>query len=79
MSSPPAWFGLFVPAGTPQPIVERLYRATAAAVNSPVLRERLAAQGDEIVVEGPAKFQAFQAAEMEKWKGVIARAGLKVQ
>jgi len=74
-----AWFGLFVPKGTPQPIVERLYKATAAASRVPALRAKLAAQGDDVVVEGPDKFQAFQQSELAKWKGVIARAGLKVQ
>ncbi len=74
-----AWFGLFVPAGTPPAIVERLHQATAAAARSQMLKERLAAQGDEIVVEGPAAFQAFQAAELAKWKAVIAGAGLKLQ
>ena len=74
-----AWFGLFVPKGTPQPIVERLYKATAAAAKVPALRAKLAAQGDEVVVEGPEKFQAFQQDELAKWKGVIAKAGLKVQ
>ena len=74
-----AWFGLFVPAGTPPAVVERLYKATAAATKSPVLRQRLAAQGDTVLVEGPAKFQAFQAAELEKWKKVISGSGLKLQ
>jgi tripartite-type tricarboxylate transporter receptor subunit TctC len=74
-----AWFGLFVPAGTPPAIVERIHQATAAAAKSPVLRDKLAAQGDEVVVEGPARFQAFQAAELEKWKRVIAASGLKLE
>jgi len=74
-----AWFGLFVPAGTPRAIVDRLHAATAAAAKAPALRERLAAQGDEIVVEGPEKFRDFQLSEMEKWKGVISRAGLTLQ
>lgn len=73
-----AWFGLFVPAGTPSAVVERIHQAAAAAAKSPALREKLAAQGDEVVVEGPAKFQAFQTAELEKWRKVIANAGLKV-
>lgn len=73
-----AWFGLFVPAGTPPAVVERIYQATAAAARSPALREKVAAQGDEIMVEGPAKFQAFQAAELEKWRRVIAGAGLQL-
>jgi tripartite-type tricarboxylate transporter receptor subunit TctC len=74
-----AWFGLFAPAGTPAAVVERLHQATAAAAKSPALREKLAAQGDEVVVEGPAKFQAFQAAELEKWRRVISGAGLKLE
>jgi tripartite-type tricarboxylate transporter receptor subunit TctC len=74
-----AWFGLFVPAGTPRAIVDRLYEATAAAAKAPALRERMAAQGDELIVEGPEKFRAYQLAELEKWKGVIARTGLTLQ
>lgn len=74
-----AWFGLFVPAGTPAAVVERLYQATAAAAKSPALREKLAAQGDEVVVEGPARFQAFQAAELEKWRRVITGSGLALR
>ncbi len=73
-----AWFGLFVPAGTPPAVVERIHKATAAAAISPALRERLAAQGDEVKVEGPARFQAFHMAEMEKWRRVITSTGLKL-
>ncbi|MGE0873925.1 MAG: Bug family tripartite tricarboxylate transporter substrate binding protein [Burkholderiales bacterium] len=74
-----AWFGLFAPAGTPRAIVDRLYQATAAAAKVPALRDRLAAQGDEVVVEGPERFLAYQRAELEKWKGVIGKAGIKLQ
>lgn len=73
-----AWFGLFVPAGTPAAVVERIHQATAAASKAAGLRERIAAQGDEIVVEGPARFQAFQAAELEKWRRVITGSGMKL-
>lgn len=74
-----AWFGLFVPAGTPRAIVDRLYEATAAAAKVPQLREKLAAQGDEIVVEGPEKFLAYQLSELAKWKKVIAASGLTLK
>lgn len=74
-----AWFGLFAPAGTPRAIVDRLHEATAAAAKVPALRDKLAAQGDEVVVEGPEKFLAYQLSELAKWKGVIGRAGIKVQ
>lgn len=74
-----AWFGLFAPAGTPRPIVERLYQAVVKAVEASDLRSKFAAQGDEIVVEGPEKFLAYQTGELQKWKEVIAGAGLKAQ
>jgi len=74
-----AWFGLFVPAGTPAALVDRIHKATAAAAKAPALRERLAAQGDEVLVEGPARFQAFQVAELEKWRRVITSSGLKLE
>lgn len=74
-----AWFGLYVPAGTPQAIVQRLYLATAAAAKSPTLRQQLAAQGDEVIVEGPSRFLEYQKSELEKWKAVIERTGVKLQ
>ena len=39
---------------------------------------KLAAQGDEVKVDGPARFQAFSVAELEKWRRVITSAGLKL-
>ena len=74
-----AWFGVFAPAGTPRAIVDKLHAAIAAAARSPELRERLAKQGDEIVVEGPDKFRAYQQAELAKWRDVIGKAGLKLK
>lgn len=73
-----AWFGLFMPAGAPPAVVERIHQATLAASKSQILRDKLAAQGDEVKVEGPARFQAFHAAELEKWRRVINTAGLKL-
>ena len=72
-----AWFGVFAPAGTPQPIINMLSNAIAKAAKSPELREKIALQGDELRVEGPAAFKAFQAAELKKWQAVITAAGIK--
>ena len=74
-----AWFGLFVPAGTPPDIIDRIYKATAAATKSATLKERLAAQGDAVLVEGPNQFKEFQVLELEKWKKVIGNSGLTLK
>lgn len=74
-----AWFGVFAPAGTPAAIIERLHAGIAAAAKNPSLRDKLAAQGDEVLVEGPAKFLAYQKSELAKWSAVIAKSGIKSQ
>jgi tripartite-type tricarboxylate transporter receptor subunit TctC len=74
-----AWFGLFLPKGTPDVIRDKIYSATAKAAQSSDLREKLLLQGDEIVVEGPEKFRNFQISELAKWKRVIGAAGLQAK
>jgi len=71
-----AWFGLFAPAKTPREIIGRLSAAVARAAKDPAFVEKLRAQGDEIRVEGPDSFLALQKSELEKWKIVIAKAGI---
>ena len=71
-----AWFGLFAPAKTPRDIVDRIHAAVARIAKDPTLQEKLRVQGDEIRVEGPDSFLALQKSELEKWKKVIAKAGI---
>jgi tripartite-type tricarboxylate transporter receptor subunit TctC len=73
-----AWFGLFAPAKTPREIVERIHAAVARIAKDPGLLAKLRAQGDEIRVEGPDSFLALQKSELEKWKKVIAKAGIVI-
>lgn len=73
------WNGLFVPAGTPQPIVSRLHEATVKALAQPDMKERLATLGAEGVGSSPDAFRAFFKAEIAKWAGVVKAAGLKVE
>lgn len=73
-----AWFGLFLPAGAPSSIVNKIHEATASAVKSPALVQKISAQGDEVVVAGPAHFQSFQKEELEKWRRVITSTGLRL-
>lgn len=71
------WYGLFAPAHTPREIVERLNKETIAMLQTPQVRERLAADGAEIVGSTPEAFATFYLAELAKWAKVVKEAGIK--
>ena len=73
-----SWFGLLAPAGTPMEVVNRVQQETAKALASPVLKERLLAQGAIPGGNAPAEFARFIAAETAKWAKVVKAAGAKV-
>jgi tripartite-type tricarboxylate transporter receptor subunit TctC len=72
------WFGMFVPAGTPQPIVDKLQTEAAAILKSPETMQRLAGDGATAVASKPAEFAAFVKAEMIKWAAVAKAANLQL-
>jgi tripartite-type tricarboxylate transporter receptor subunit TctC len=65
-----SWFGLFVPANTPKPVVDKLAAAAAKAVQSPDLNARLLDQGFVPVGDTPAEFSRFFSGEVAKWARV---------
>jgi len=65
------WHGMFAPAGTPAPIVERLNKVLVELVRAPGMQDRLAADGAEPVGNSPAEFGRFLRDEMERWGAVI--------
>jgi tripartite-type tricarboxylate transporter receptor subunit TctC len=71
------WVGFATPAGTPQPVVEKLNKAIADALNSPEGRKRLAEQGLEPVPNSPAQASKFVESEMQRWGAVVKAAGIK--
>jgi len=74
-----AWFGLFAPARVPPRIVEKLYVEASRAVRAPELERRMQAEGADVVGNPPQEFAAQVKAEYEKWRSLVARAGLKIQ
>ncbi|HEV8260199.1 MAG TPA: tripartite tricarboxylate transporter substrate binding protein [Burkholderiales bacterium] len=62
------FIGLFAPAGTPRPIVERLNQETLRALADPEVRDKLTAMGNEIVGSTPEAFAETVAAEVRKWQ-----------
>jgi tripartite-type tricarboxylate transporter receptor subunit TctC len=66
--------GVFVPAGTPKPIVDLLQREFSAVVNSPDVKAKLLQAGVEADGNSSADFAAYVKAEVAKWKKVIVDA-----
>jgi tripartite-type tricarboxylate transporter receptor subunit TctC len=73
------WFGLMAPAGTAPEIVARLNAETAKALQSPDLREKLAALGFEIQSGTPQEFTALLKSETEKWAKVVKASGARAE
>jgi tripartite-type tricarboxylate transporter receptor subunit TctC len=72
-----SWNALFAPAGTPQPVVDRLAKAAAEAVADPAVRQRLADLSAEPVGAGPAELAKHVEAELAKWGPVVKASGAK--
>jgi tripartite-type tricarboxylate transporter receptor subunit TctC len=73
------WFGVVVPAGTPQPIVSRLSADIARGVQQPELRERLTNMGYEVTSTTPEQMAAMIRAEIPKWARVVKAAGVRIE
>jgi len=61
------WNAVFVPAGTPAPVAERLSKEFAATLKDPEVRSRLEALGAEVIGSSPAELDGFRRAEIAKW------------
>jgi tripartite-type tricarboxylate transporter receptor subunit TctC len=68
--------GLFAPAGTPAPIIERLAQATTTALGDPATRTRLQNAGFGIRASGPRGLAERVAREVPMWRDLIRRAGI---
>ena len=71
------WYGLIAPKATPKPVIERIAKEVAIAMQSADVQKRLVAEGSEAVGSTPAEFAAHVRAEQEKWSRVIKQAGIK--
>jgi tripartite-type tricarboxylate transporter receptor subunit TctC len=69
------WYGLLVPARTPQPIVDRLNRETQKALGSALVKEQFVSQGLEPAGSSPQEFSAYLKSEVAKWAKVVKASG----
>ena len=73
------WSGMFLPEGSPPPIVRKLNAAVVAALDTPDVQARFRQAGAEIVApdrRSPEYLQKFVGAEIRKWAAVIKSAGI---
>jgi tripartite-type tricarboxylate transporter receptor subunit TctC len=72
------WFAVFVPAGTPRPVVDKLNAALLDAMRHPDVATRLDALGVEPIGSTPEALAAHLASESARWARVIAERGIKI-
>ena len=73
-----SWYAMFVPAKTPQTIIDRLNKATVNVLAQPEVKEKLLGQGAEAVGDSPAQLSGVVKKEIAKWKQVVKSANIKV-
>jgi tripartite-type tricarboxylate transporter receptor subunit TctC len=71
------WTGLLAPAGTPQPIIQKLNAAINDGLKAPDVQASVHKLGVDTKAVTPQEFSAFMAAETHKWAQVVAQAGIK--
>jgi tripartite-type tricarboxylate transporter receptor subunit TctC len=71
------WVGLFAPAGTPAPLVQKLNDAVNRAIQNPTVRERLEGLAFEPVSRKPRETADYLRAEVAKWAKVVRETGAK--
>ena len=72
------WFGMLAPARTPAALVQRLNTEITTALRAPEVREKLEAQGSEIVGNTPQEFTQFLVNDIAKWAKLVKAAGIKL-
>ena len=73
------WNGIFVPAGTPAPIIARLQQDIAKVLLSKEVQDDAATLGTTAGGEKPEEFAAYVRGEIQKWSRVVKEAGIKVE
>jgi len=71
------WYGMLAPAGTPPEVVQRLQEACVTALKSPEVVARFKEEDAVAGGETPAQFAAFIQAEQNRWKDIVAKAGIR--
>ena len=74
-----SWVGILAPAKTPRPIVEKLQKELAAALQTQEVRERYAALGIDPVGNSPDRFGEQIRADLARWEKVVKEANIRLE
>jgi tripartite-type tricarboxylate transporter receptor subunit TctC len=72
------WYGLLLPAGSPEPVVKLLNGEVNHVLRLPDVRSRLAAEGGDVLGGTPGEFAAVLKADLARWGGIVKQSGAKV-
>jgi tripartite-type tricarboxylate transporter receptor subunit TctC len=70
-------YAVLAPAGTPHGIVRRLNEEISESLRSPDIKQRIEADGSQTIPGAPEVLRKMMASEIDKWRTVIRRAGIK--
>jgi tripartite-type tricarboxylate transporter receptor subunit TctC len=73
------WWGIVAPAGTPQPILDKLHKELTAVLSSPEAQKQFENEGASVMQMSPAEFGSFMAKELAKWERVVKEAKIKAE
>jgi tripartite-type tricarboxylate transporter receptor subunit TctC len=73
------WWGIVAPAGTPQPIIEKLHQALTKAQDSPEAQKYFDTEGATIVKMSSDEFGKYMVSEMNKWERVVKEGHIKAE
>lgn len=71
------WFGIFLPAGTPDNIVNKINQTTQGILNTPSVRAQLEKQGFRIIGGSRADFSKYYLSEITRYGRIVKEANLK--
>ena len=74
-----AWQGVVAPAGTPEPVIDKLNQALNAILREPAVKKQLAEQGVDVLGGTPQQYGEYIKSELGRWQGVVKQSGAKVE
>jgi len=74
-----SWYGILLPAGTPDAILAKLHAELRKILEQEDVRKLLASEGGQVTANGPEEFARYVASETKKWAKIIAAMNIKAE